>query len=47
MQDFTGGHVQVQISRDGKVVWVNLNGGCILRISRAESVKIEDCRPRF
>lgn len=43
--DVEGGHVQVSIRHDGKILWVNVNGACVLRVSRAESIEVEDARP--
>ena len=35
------GHVDVSISDDGKVIWVNVNGICVLRCCQCESITIE------
>ena len=42
MNDVTGGHVEIQIRRDRKVVWVNVDGVCRLRVCRAQSVTFNE-----
>ena len=37
--------VQVRVSNDGKVLWVNTPEGCVLRISKIACLDIEDNRP--
>lgn len=37
--------VQVQVSADGKKLWVNINGVCALRCSQVEVMDVEDMRP--
>jgi hypothetical protein len=45
MMDIAGAKcVQVEISRDGKVLWVNTEDGCICRICRIENLEITDNR---
>lgn len=40
--DITGAkQVQVQVSRDGTVLWVNVNGVCALRACRIETLEME------
>lgn len=47
MQDITGAKVvQIRISEDGTVVWVNTEENCVLRVCRAEKVVIDDMRPK-
>ena len=48
MKDITGAEsVQVQISSSGKVVWVNVDGICALRVcSIRGTIVIDDDRPR-
>ena len=47
MQDITGAKVvQIRISEDGTVVWVNTEEGCVLRVCRVEEVVIDDMRPK-
>ena len=38
--------VQVVISKDGKVVWVNTDEGCVLRIHNFKILEIADDRER-
>ncbi len=46
MKDITGAEsVQVQIRSDGKVIWVNVDGACVLRICRIrQGVELQDDR---
>ena len=37
--------VQVQIRADGKVIWVNVDGKCILRCCQIEVLEVDDSRP--
>lgn len=37
--------VEISIKADGKVLWVNVDGICALRVSRIDRLKIEDARP--
>jgi hypothetical protein len=37
--------VQVQIREDGKVLWVNVDGLCVLRINQIPVLDVEDNRP--
>lgn len=36
--------VQVQIREDGKVLWVNVDGMCVLRCCQIEVLDVEDNR---
>lgn len=36
--------VQIQIRADGKVIWVNVNGMCVLRCCQIEVLEVEDQR---
>ena len=36
------GHLEVTVSEDGTVLWVNLDGQCVLRICRFRGVLIFD-----
>lgn len=42
--DLSGGSVEVKIRNDGKVVWVNYQGACVLRICRIEHLEVNDER---
>jgi len=43
--DITGvKFVQVEISNDGKVLWVNTEDGCVCRICRIEHLEVVDNR---
>lgn len=45
MIDLTApGVVQIEVREDGKVVWVNINGICRLRMCRIDTL-IVDCKP--
>ena len=46
MQDITGAEVvEVIVRRDGRVVWVNVDGHCELRVCRIKGrVIVDDCR---
>jgi hypothetical protein len=45
MLDVTGPQlVEIQIRSDGKVIWVNIDGVCLLRCCRIESLRIDDAR---
>jgi hypothetical protein len=37
--------VQVQIRADGKVLWVNVDGKCVLRCCQIEVLDVDDARP--
>ena len=36
--------VQIMIRRDGKVVWVNVDGRCVFRACQIEVLEVEDLR---
>lgn len=45
MEDITGAEiVQIQIRNDGKVIWVNTENGCVLRICQIKKLEIVDLR---
>jgi len=45
MLDITGANtVELQVRGDGKVVWVNVDGVCALRICRIDEVIVNDER---
>ena len=45
MNDITAPeHVQIQIRSDGKVVWINVDGICVLRACRIGRLKVNDDR---
>jgi hypothetical protein len=48
MIDITGPFtVQIQIRGDGKVVWVNTENGCVLRLCNIQLLEIIDEREAF
>lgn len=36
--------VQIQVRADGKVIWVNVDGLCVLRCCQIEVLEVEDNR---
>ena len=44
MLDITDEGVEVDIRRDGEVLWVNTTEGCVLRISNIKDLVIVDGR---
>ena len=38
--------VDIQIKENGRVIWVNVNGVCILRICRIPCLEVQDNRKR-
>lgn len=44
LKDVIGGHVEIIIRSDGKVLWVNHDDGCILRIHKIENLELHDSR---
>jgi hypothetical protein len=38
-------HVEVRVSHNGKTVWVNVNGICLLRACRISHLAVHDDRP--
>jgi len=46
MIDVTGPEVvEISIRRDGKVVWVNVDGICLFRACQIKILSLEDHRP--
>ena len=44
--DITGASdVSIQVRADGKVIWVNVDGVCKLRVCRIDRLVVEDNRP--
>jgi len=39
-------HVEVLVKEDGKVLWVNVNGMCALRICKIDSLIVKDNREK-
>lgn len=37
-------HLEIQISADGKKVWINTEIGCICRVQGINRITINDCR---
>ena len=46
MQDIGGQNIQIQISADGKTVWINAIEGCVFRASKIPNLLIEDLREK-
>ena len=46
MQDIGGQNIQIQISADGKTVWINNIEGCVFRASNIPNLLIEDMRKK-
>ena len=45
LQDITGPEaVEVRIRRDGKVVWLNVDGQCVFRVCRIKQLVVNDER---
>lgn len=45
--DITGANlVEILIREDGHVVWVNVDGKCLLRVCRIVNVKLNDMRKK-
>ena len=43
MEDITGAEVvQISIRKDKKVIWVNTENGCVLRICQIKKLEITD-----
>ena len=40
------GIVEIEIREDGKVIWVNTEAGCILRICRVKAFRLLDHRSK-
>ena len=47
MSDITSEGVEVSIREDGKVLWVNTEEGCVLRISNIKDLIIEDASKKL
>jgi hypothetical protein len=46
MEDITGAKiVEVSIRDDGKVIWINVDGKCALRVCAIENIVMDDRRP--
>lgn len=46
LKDITGAEeVEIKIRKDGNVIWVNTEKGCILRICKIKHLSLEDERP--
>jgi len=46
MQDVGGMPIQIQISSDGKSIWINSLEGCIFRASNIPNLLLEDLRKK-
>ena len=47
MEDITGPKIiEIQIRRDGKVVWVIVDGKCVFRACQIDKLIIRDYRPK-
>jgi hypothetical protein len=46
MQDVGGMPIQIQISADGKSIWINSIEGCIFRASHIPNLLLEDLRKK-
>ena len=45
--DVTGAEfVEIHIKADGKVIWINTETHCVLRICQIENLKVIDERPK-
>lgn len=44
--DIRGGDIEIDISANGKVIWINIDGMCHLRIQDPDSLKLTDTRKR-
>ncbi len=43
-QELEEGHVEVNISLNGKIIWINIDGICRLRAANLKSITIDDER---
>lgn len=44
MMDITGAsEVEIIVRHDQKVIWVNVNGACALRVCRIDRLSMEGC----
>jgi len=46
MQDVGNIPIQIQISADGKTIWINTLEGCIFRASNIPNLLVEDLRDK-
>jgi hypothetical protein len=47
MQDLTGVKaVEVMVRDDGQVIWINVDGRCVLRVSKIEYLEVNDERTK-
>jgi len=46
MIDINAEGVEVSIREDGRVLWVNTEEGCVLRISKIKQIVVEDARTK-
>jgi hypothetical protein len=47
MQDLTGVEaVEVMVRDDGQVIWINVDGRCVLRVSKIEYLEVNDERTK-
>jgi hypothetical protein len=37
-------HVEISIRDDGRVIWVNVDGACVLRVCRIPILEVADAR---
>ena len=45
--DWTGAKVcEISIREDGKIVWINVEGVCLLRVCRIENLVLDDRRKK-
>jgi len=44
MLDLSKCHVQIQIDNDRQSLWINVDGGCVLKAHKALSITVEDNR---
>lgn len=44
MKDLNSETVEIQISYDGKTLWINVDGKCELRASGVKQIHIDDAR---
>lgn len=42
--DFVGQVVQVTVNPQGTVLWVNIDGMCRLRVTKAKAIELDDRR---
>ena len=44
MQDLREANIEISIREDGKVIWVNSEQGCLLRVSGIKNLVLDDRR---